>query len=83
MNACAKCGRELDYDQVPFCKRCRAHELTAAGIVGRVACQECGDDHIAEYSHEGQFGEGPVFAVVCPVDQLTDYYTLDAVTVTP
>ena len=38
-------------------------------------CLECGDWHEAEYSHEGRFGEGPIYAVVCTVDYLTSYYT--------
>jgi hypothetical protein len=40
-----------------------------------ITCQECGQQHEATYSHEGRFNEGPIFAVVCPVDWLTDYYT--------
>lgn len=38
-------------------------------------CESCGAVHPAEYSHEGRFSEGPVYAVVCTVDYLTDYYT--------
>lgn len=38
-------------------------------------CQRCGKTHEAEYSHEGRFNEGPIFAVVCTDDHLTDYYT--------
>jgi hypothetical protein len=30
---------------------------------------------MAEYSHEGTFGEGAIYAVVCTTDHLTDYYT--------
>lgn len=40
-------------------------------------CQtRCNDGtvHEATYSHEGQHGDGPVYAVVCR-DGLTDYYT--------
>lgn len=43
-------------------------------------CDQCGQPHEATYSHEAQFGQGPIFAVVCPVDDLTDYYTLERVT---
>jgi hypothetical protein len=41
---------------------------------GRVDCDNCGAFHPADYSHEGDFGQGPIFAVVCTVDDLTDYY---------
>jgi hypothetical protein len=46
-----------------------------------VICHECGQRHVAEYSHEGLHGEGPIFAVVCPVDYLTDYYTTEGLEV--
>lgn len=42
---------------------------------GQILCQSCGEPHPAEYSHEGRYGEGPIYAVVCTVDWLTDYYT--------
>lgn len=42
-----------------------------------VTCYQCGQRHVAEYSHEGRFGEGPIYAVVCEVDGLTDYYTTE------
>lgn len=45
---------------------------------GPVTCWTCGAPHPAEYSHEGRHGEGPIFAVVCTVDHLTDYYTNEA-----
>lgn len=37
-----------------------------------VMCDDCSQPHPAEYSHEDQFGHGPVYAVVC--NGLTDYY---------
>jgi hypothetical protein len=43
-------------------------------------CDECEQQHPAYYSHEGRFGEGPIYAVVCTVDDLTDYYTTERVT---
>jgi hypothetical protein len=47
--------------------------------VGRLSpCDVCGRSHEAVYSHEGRFGEGPIYAVVC-TDGLTSYYTLDLV----
>lgn len=50
----------------------------AASVRSYVICDECGERHEATYSHEGRFNEGPVYAVVCPVDSLTDYYTTEA-----
>jgi len=38
-------------------------------------CESCGGVHPAEFSHLSQWGGAEVFAVVCPVDYLTDYYT--------
>lgn len=40
-------------------------------------CQTCGSLHVAEYSHEGQWGQGPIYAVVCPEGNLVDYYTTE------
>jgi len=40
-------------------------------------CDGCGQYHAASYSHEGHYGEGPVYAVVCPVDHLTTYVTTE------
>lgn len=49
-----------------------------------VVCWECGEEHEAVFSHLSQWGEGGrpgerVYAVVCPVDDLTDYYTDEVV----
>jgi hypothetical protein len=44
-----------------------------------VICDECGKRHEATYSHEGRFNEGAIFAVVCDVDGLTDFYTSERV----
>lgn len=41
-------------------------------------CDECEQVHHAEPSHEGTFGEGLIYAVVC-VDGLTSYYTAERV----
>lgn len=43
-------------------------------------CDGCGGTHEATYSHEGRFGEGPVYAVVCPADHLTTYVTTEGLT---
>lgn len=43
-----------------------------------ITCDYCGERHVAEYSHEGRFGEGPIYAVVCFATDFvgfTDYYT--------
>lgn len=45
----------------------------------QVRCENCGEYHPAEYSHEGQYDQGPIYAVVCTKDHLTDYFTLDGV----
>ena len=44
-------------------------------------CDTCGAPHEATYSHEGQYGEGAIYAVVCTQDWLTDYYTSERVAV--
>lgn len=43
-----------------------------------IRCHHCGQRHAAELSHRAQYGAQLVFAVVCPADSLTDYYTTDA-----
>jgi hypothetical protein len=55
-----------------------AMEAAEPGIVD---CDDCGQQHEATPSHWGRFGEGVVYAVVCPVDDLTGYYTSEAVKV--
>lgn len=55
------------------------YDQTPVGILD--VCDECGQSgHPATYSHEGAYDEGAIFAVVCPADDLTDYYTLERVT---
>lgn len=44
-----------------------------------VRCFECGQRHPAEFSHVSQHGGQDVYAVVCDVDGLTDYYTAEVV----
>lgn len=39
-----------------------------------VQCWECGEWHGATYDHEGRWGQGPIYAVVCTRDNLVDYY---------
>ena len=53
---------------------------TTAGAAYRVICDYCGNRHAAEYSHEGKFGEGRIYAVVCPEESrsVVDYYTAAA-----
>lgn len=43
-----------------------------------VDCERCDGQHDAEYSHEGRFGEGPIFAAICPTDDLTVWHTAEA-----
>lgn len=53
--------------------------------VGRLSvCDYCGStEHQAVYSHEGRWGQGPIYAVVCTEDQewRTAYYTLEVVVI--
>lgn len=46
-----------------------------AFTTGTVTCDDCGAEHVAEFSHFGTFDpETPYYAVVCDVDWLTGYY---------
>lgn len=40
-----------------------------------VTCDNCNEQHEATPSHMGVRGEGQIYAVECPKDYLTDYYT--------
>jgi hypothetical protein len=42
-----------------------------------IRCHSCGALHPAEISHESP-SQGTIYAVVCPEDWLTDYYTREA-----
>lgn len=59
----------------------------AATII--VLCDQCGQRHTGEYDHDGHFGEGPIYAVICDADPaewlmgITDYYTLEAAVPAP
>jgi hypothetical protein len=48
-----------------------------------VTCEFCGATHVAEYSHEGRYGEGPIYAVACTRDLVNDYVTAERVTAAP
>jgi hypothetical protein len=52
-----------------------ADATAAAARLAVDQCDACGRPHPAEFSHQGRFGEGPIYAVVCTRDYLTDYYT--------
>lgn len=43
-----------------------------------VRCWECGERHVAEPAHLDRFSGAQLYAVVCTVDSLTDYYTDEA-----
>lgn len=45
----------------------------SATLIGE--CDGCGGAHPATYSHEGQFGEGPIYEVPCPEDGLSTMVT--------
>lgn len=51
--------------------------------IGRLDfCPDCeSTTHEAVYSHEGRYGEGPIYAVVCTRDWLTGYFTTEVVVV--
>lgn len=55
---------------------------------GTVECDQCGQTHEATFSHmtdnswEGPEASQPVYAVVCTVDDLTDYYLTERVAFT-
>lgn len=42
-----------------------------------VTCDHCGEQHPGNYSHEGRFGEGAIYEVVCTKDWMSDYYTAE------
>lgn len=42
-------------------------------------CFTCDRWHEAHYHHDGQYGEGPIFIVICEEDGLADYYTNEVV----
>lgn len=44
-----------------------------------VICDYCEKEHIAEYSHEGNFDEGSIYEVNCTEDHLSDFYTFEKV----
>lgn len=46
---------------------------------GTVTCAHCGQLHVADFSHVADWGGLWIYAVVCPLDLLTDYYAEDAV----
>lgn len=41
-----------------------------------VRCETCGAIHEATPSHQGHWGEGQVFEVVCTEDGKSDFYTV-------
>ena len=43
----------------------------------KVVCEQCGRDHEATPVHVSPT-QGQIYAVVCPTDWLTDYYTSEA-----
>lgn len=48
---------------------------TEAPATITVICENCGDRHIGEYSHNSEFGGHAVYAVECTADLFTDWYT--------
>lgn len=66
----------------PVPKHITRDDLTKGLVVGTVQCENvgCQQHHPAEFSHFSQYGDEPVFAVVCTQDWLTDYYTPEGIT---
>lgn len=59
-----------------------ATEVPEPRMRGSVECDECGQWHVAEFSHLSQFdGVTPVYAVICTEDPewLVDYYREEVV----
>lgn len=52
---------------------------TNVRLVADCQAPGCNKVHEAEYSHEGLFDEGPIYAVVCWDDGLTNYHTTEGV----
>jgi hypothetical protein len=55
--------------------------MSAKNILKRyVTCHYCGARHVAEYSHESQLDQGPVYVVVCDAGPgwFEDFYTTEA-----
>jgi hypothetical protein len=48
-----------------------------SGPAGVVFCDHCGQEHDAWPAHADRFNGAQLYAVVCPVDGLTDYYTAE------
>lgn len=62
------------------CARCEAAAAKGKGLRAAVVCHHCDQLHEATYHHEGQFGEGPIYVVVCTADDLHDFYTTEVLT---
>lgn len=73
-------AKEHDHALIPEGHVQREGRRDTIQQIGRVRCDvgACPLTHEACYSHEGRFGEGPVYAVVC-TDGLTTWYTLEVV----
>jgi len=63
-----------------YCQPCSEQPLTGCSCGGpRLGeCDGCGGRHTASYSHQGRWGQGAIYAVVCPTDGLTTYVTTEA-----
>lgn len=43
-----------------------------------VDCETCGEQHVATYHHDSQYGGHRVYEATCTQDFLADYYTEEA-----
>lgn len=71
-----------DYDKdapahKPWSAAKTAKKWERGEVAGKALCPGCDELHEAAYDHEGEFGQGPIFATFCPKDNLADYHTLD------
>lgn len=65
-----------------ICRTAQMCRYVALGIDYRLPfCDECGGEHAAEYSHQGEWGQGAIYSVVCTgTDEwLTGYYTSEVI----
>ena len=89
MTRCEHVESWPEHDAEGVCIAARGHAgphtyIDAMGYTRRpsfaVVCHYCGQRHTAEPSHMGRYGEGQIYAVVCPdpvANRLgvIDYYT--------
>lgn len=61
-NSHANCDHDATKAARTACRKAKAARPTEPHID---FCDDCGAQHPALYSHEGQFGQGAIYSVVC------------------